>query len=122
MYESEHMKWKEFDDELENTHGDSISIPEVPYEEYNYLNLFHLKEDPNEDTIDIPEDGLVKSTGEDVHENTFIDVLIYKGLLIPQGEGLKSEKVKVMLKDTDGKHIGTFDKIHSIIEFFMTIF
>ena len=86
------------------------------------MNLFHLKEDPNEDTIDIPEDGLVKSTGEDVHENTFIDVLIYKGLLIPQGEGLKSEKVKVMLKDTDGKHIGTFDKIHSIIELFMTIF
>ena len=78
--------------------------------EEDNLNVFDLEQDTSGYPIDIPEEDPVDSLCKALYENTFADMLIHVEVLLPQGQGFKSEKLNLMSKDPNGKHIGAFDK------------
>ena len=105
----EENKRKEFDKQIREKLGDSITvIPMVkPEADPDPLAEFQVDDDEVEPPI-IPEDP-VDADGRAVYEQPFTDILLNAEVLLPQGEEMKSAKVLRRSKDPDGNMIGTYD-------------
>ena len=72
------------------------------------MSLSYL-DDEDEDPVNIPDDDPVGATGKAIYEKPFTNMLIHSEVLLPQGDNVKSVKVRGITKGDDGNIVGTFD-------------
>ena len=105
---SEIVKRANFDLAIKKLLGDSISLPASDSTPTDVKLEDFLDDDEEEPILSLEEDP-VDCTGKSVYEKPLTDMLIHAEVLLPQGEQVKSAKVKGRAKDGDGNIIGTFD-------------
>ena len=87
----------------------SIPVPEVkPKPEDWSLDDFIGENEEETPARSLPDDP-VDASGKAIFEQPFYDAMINAEVLLPQGEGMKSAKVKGRAKDSEGNIIGNYD-------------
>ena len=104
---AEIAKRKAFDDAIALKLGTSMSLPSK--EPDLDLDEADLLQEDDEAPSELPIVDPVDASGKAVYDKPFTDYLIHAEVLLPQGEGFQSAKVKGRAKDADGNTIGTFD-------------
>jgi hypothetical protein len=106
---SEQAKRNSFDEAIKVILGDSMfnADPPVPPSDLTMQDL--LADDDEEVPIELPEEDPVDAGGRAVLDKPFTDLLIHAEVLLPQGEDIKSAKVKGRSKDKSGSTIGSYD-------------
>ena len=109
--EAEKKKRDTFDDKIFKIHGDSMSIPahvdKPKPQDWSLDDFIDMNED--EEPIRLLPDDPVDASGKAIYEQPFYDAIIHAEVLLPQGEMMKSAKVKGRSKDSDGNIVGTYD-------------
>ena len=109
--EVEKTKRAEFDKSILKIHGDSMSIPVC--DPKSKPEDWSLDDYIEADEGDIPvrslPDDPVDASGKAVFEQPFYDAIIHAEVMLPQGEKMKSARVKGRSKDSEGHLIGSYD-------------
>ena len=99
---------KAFGDVILSKFGNSMSLPSAPPPADEFTEE-HLLQEHDDIPVEIPLEDPVDASGRAVYEKPFTDYLIHAEVLLPQGEGIQSAKVKGRSRDLNGNVIGTFD-------------
>ena len=110
--DSEKRKRDEFNSGIKKRLGDSMSFPSAPIkpESCNPLDFDPREHDEDEPLGWVDGDPIDPSDGKASFEHSLSDTLIGAEVLLPQGEALKSARVKSRHKDGDGHVVSTFDE------------
>ena len=106
--ESEKMLRKEFDESISAKLGSSTKLPKDP-KSVDTLNEEDFKVEADGEEALLYDEDPVDSRGTAILKKPFHDYLIHAEVLLPQGEEVKSAKVKGRAKDANGKPVGNFN-------------
>jgi hypothetical protein len=105
---SEIQKRNNFDKNITELLGDSVSLPAVPEKTLD-LDIVDLIDDTVDDPLLLLEEDPIDSDGTSVYEKPITDLLIHAEVLLPQGDTMQQAKVIQRSKSPSGDTVGTYD-------------